>query len=58
MAPSNLAVLTKSHNIIAAKKRAKKEQIKEVVFDEDARRYVCLARTIKAEELIELSESS
>ncbi|GJE95862.1 nucleolar protein 12-domain-containing protein [Phanerochaete sordida] len=38
MAPSNLAVLTKSHRIIAQKKRAKKEQVKEVVFDEDARR--------------------
>lgn len=38
MAPSNLAVLTKSHKIIASKKRAKKEQIKEVLFDDDARR--------------------
>lgn len=38
MAPSNLAVLTKSHQIIARKKRAKKEQVKEVVFDDDARR--------------------
>ena len=39
MAASNLAVLTKSHNIIASKKRAKKEQIKEIVFDDAARRY-------------------
>ncbi|THH32306.1 hypothetical protein EUX98_g1877 [Antrodiella citrinella] len=35
---SNLAVLTKSHNIIASKKRARKEQIKEIVFNEDDRR--------------------
>ncbi|KAG6849993.1 hypothetical protein H0H93_002783 [Arthromyces matolae] len=34
----NLAVLTQSHKAIAAKKKAKREQIKEVVFDEDARR--------------------
>ena len=40
MTPSNLAVLTRSHKIIASKKRAKKEQVKEVVFDEDARRCV------------------
>ena len=39
MSHSNLAVLTKSHNIVAAKKRARKDQIKEVVFDEVARRY-------------------
>ncbi|OBZ67240.1 Ribosomal RNA-processing protein 17 [Grifola frondosa] len=38
MANSNLAILTKSHNIIAAKKRAKREQIKEIVFDDGARR--------------------
>ncbi|KAI1791294.1 nucleolar protein 12-domain-containing protein [Ganoderma leucocontextum] len=37
MAPSNLANLTKSHNIVAAKKKAKREQIKEIVFDDDAR---------------------
>ncbi|KZT04575.1 uncharacterized protein LAESUDRAFT_727736 [Laetiporus sulphureus 93-53] len=35
---SNLAFLTNSHKIIAAKKRAKKAQIKEVLFDDDARR--------------------
>ncbi|KAI0690373.1 hypothetical protein BC835DRAFT_1243879, partial [Cytidiella melzeri] len=35
---SNLSVLTKSHNIIAAKKRARKDQVKEVLFDETARR--------------------
>lgn len=38
MSRSNLAVLTKSHNIIASKKRARKDQLKEVVFDEGARR--------------------
>ncbi|KAI0093383.1 hypothetical protein BDY19DRAFT_883064 [Irpex rosettiformis] len=38
MSQSNLAALTKSHSIVAAKKRARKEQIKEVVFDEAARR--------------------
>ena len=37
---SNLSVLTQSHKAVAAKKRAKKEQIKEIVFDDDARRYV------------------
>ncbi|EED83047.1 predicted protein [Postia placenta Mad-698-R] len=31
-------ILTKSHKIIAAKKRARREQIKEVVFDDGARR--------------------
>ncbi|KAH9940428.1 nucleolar protein 12-domain-containing protein [Epithele typhae] len=35
---SNISVLTKSHNIIAAKRRAKKEQLKEIVFDDSARR--------------------
>ncbi|KAJ2996071.1 hypothetical protein NUW54_g7283 [Trametes sanguinea] len=38
MGPNNLATLTKSHNIVAAKKKAKREQIKEIVFDDDARR--------------------
>ncbi|KAH7926509.1 hypothetical protein BV22DRAFT_1062709 [Leucogyrophana mollusca] len=38
MQRSNLAVLTQSHKAIAAKKRAKRDQIKEVIFDEDARR--------------------
>lgn len=42
MAQSNISVLTKSHNIIAAKKRARKDQVKEVVFDEVARRSVLL----------------
>ncbi|KAI0958306.1 hypothetical protein AcV7_004161 [Taiwanofungus camphoratus] len=37
MAPSNLAVLTSSHRIVAAKKRARREQIKEIVFDDAAR---------------------
>ncbi|TFY77823.1 hypothetical protein EWM64_g6185 [Hericium alpestre] len=35
---SNLSVLTKSHQIIASKKRQRKQQIKEITFDEDARR--------------------
>jgi len=35
---SNLAVLTQSHAAIAAKRKAKHNQIKEVVFDDDARR--------------------
>ncbi|KII92033.1 hypothetical protein PLICRDRAFT_103105 [Plicaturopsis crispa FD-325 SS-3] len=35
---NNLTVLTQSHKAIAAKKRAKRDQIKEVLFDEDARR--------------------
>ncbi|KAG5649759.1 hypothetical protein H0H81_002144 [Sphagnurus paluster] len=34
----NLAVLTQSHKAIAAKKKAKREQIKEIIFDDDARR--------------------
>jgi len=38
MGSSNLAVLTKSHKIIAAKRRAKKEQVKEIMFDDVARR--------------------
>ncbi|KZT68239.1 hypothetical protein DAEQUDRAFT_745750 [Daedalea quercina L-15889] len=38
MGSSNLAVLTKSHKVIAAKRRAKKEQIKEIIFDDTARR--------------------
>lgn len=40
MRSSNLATLTHSHRIVAAKRRAKKEQIKEIVFDDAARRYV------------------
>ncbi|KAH7905198.1 nucleolar protein 12-domain-containing protein [Hygrophoropsis aurantiaca] len=38
MQRSNLAILTQSHKAIAAKKRAKKDQVKEILFDEDARR--------------------
>ncbi|CAA7259095.1 unnamed protein product [Cyclocybe aegerita] len=38
MSTTNLAALTSSHRAIAAKKRAKNQQLKEVVFDEDARR--------------------
>ena len=40
MEPSNLSTLTNSHKIVAAKRRAKKEQIKEIIFDDAARRYV------------------
>ncbi|KAG2150456.1 nucleolar protein 12-domain-containing protein [Suillus clintonianus] len=35
---SNIAILTQSHRVIAAKKRDKRNQIKEIVFDDDARR--------------------
>ena len=35
---SNIAVLTRAHSVVAAKKRAKREQVKEVLFDDDARR--------------------
>ncbi|KAI6157584.1 nucleolar protein 12-domain-containing protein [Pisolithus tinctorius] len=35
---SNLAILTQSHKAIAAKRRKKNSQIKEIVFDDDARR--------------------
>ncbi|KAJ7188142.1 nucleolar protein 12-domain-containing protein [Mycena filopes] len=35
---SNIASLTRSHGAIAAKKRAKSTQIKEILFDDDARR--------------------
>jgi ribosomal RNA-processing protein 17 len=38
---SNVSLLTQSQKIVAAKKRAKKEQIKEIVFDDNARRCVC-----------------
>lgn len=38
MESSNIASLTKSHRAIAGKKRARREQIKEIVFDDDARR--------------------
>ncbi|TFK44806.1 nucleolar protein 12-domain-containing protein [Crucibulum laeve] len=38
MAYNNLAALTQSHKAIAAKKKARREQIKEVVFDDEARR--------------------
>ncbi|KAG6879663.1 hypothetical protein C0992_013199 [Termitomyces sp. T32_za158] len=34
----NIAILTQSHKAIAAKKKAKREQIKEIVFDDAARR--------------------
>ncbi|KAF9465022.1 hypothetical protein BDZ94DRAFT_1160885 [Collybia nuda] len=35
---NNLALLTQSHTAIAAKKRARRDQIKEVIFDDHARR--------------------
>jgi alkylhydroperoxidase/carboxymuconolactone decarboxylase family protein YurZ len=38
MSNNNLASLTRSHAAIAAKKRAKSTQIKEILFDDDARR--------------------
>ncbi|KAF8806439.1 hypothetical protein BYT27DRAFT_7167731 [Phlegmacium glaucopus] len=36
--PNNIAILTQSHKAIAAKKKAKRDQIKEIVFDDEARR--------------------
>lgn len=39
---NNITTLTRSHSAIAAKKRAKHAQIKQVVFDDEARRYVPL----------------
>lgn len=38
--PNNIALLTQSHKAIAAKKKARREQIKEITFDDEARRYV------------------
>ncbi|KAF8444713.1 nucleolar protein 12-domain-containing protein [Boletus edulis BED1] len=38
MAHDNITLLTTAHDAIAAKKRAKHAQIKEIVFDDDARR--------------------
>jgi hypothetical protein len=46
--PTNFTLLTQSHKIVAAKKRAKAggsgkgkaEVVKEVVFDDEKRRYV------------------
>ncbi|KAK2463196.1 hypothetical protein APHAL10511_004851 [Amanita phalloides] len=35
---NNVALLTQSHRAIAAKRKARREQIKEIVFDEGARR--------------------
>ncbi|KJA29039.1 hypothetical protein HYPSUDRAFT_33549 [Hypholoma sublateritium FD-334 SS-4] len=35
---NNLARLTRAHTVIAAKRRARSEQVKEVIFDDDARR--------------------
>ena len=40
---SNLAQLTHAHSVVAAKKRAKREQSGQVVFDEDARRSVFIS---------------
>ena len=39
-AMSNLDNLTRAHQAVAAKRRAKKNQVKEIVFDDTARRYV------------------
>jgi len=36
--PNNIALLTQSHKAIAAKKKAKRNQIKEIIFDDEARR--------------------
>lgn len=36
--PNNIALLTQSHKAIAAKKKARREQIKEITFDDEARR--------------------
>lgn len=38
MSTNNLAVLTRSHHAIHAKKRQKRDQVKEIVFDDVARR--------------------
>jgi hypothetical protein len=38
--PTNVAVLGREGVVWAAKKRRKQEQIKEIVFDEAARRHV------------------
>jgi hypothetical protein len=45
---SNLKILTSSHGAIAAKKRAKKEQIKDIVFDDEARRSGTLILLVNA----------
>ncbi|GAW05443.1 protein [Lentinula edodes] len=37
MSPPNLNVLTQAHTAIAAKKRAKRNQVQEVIFDDTAR---------------------
>lgn len=39
MSTTNLDLLTKSHRAISAKRRAKQNQVKEVVFDDNARRF-------------------
>jgi hypothetical protein len=41
---TNLAVLTRSHQAIAKKKRAKRAQVKEILFDESARLCVCIRK--------------
>lgn len=40
----NLAKLTHSHTVIAAKKRAKRQQISEIIFDDNARRSVYISK--------------
>ena len=36
--PNNIALLTQSHKAIAARKKARRGQIKEIKFDDEARR--------------------
>lgn len=36
--PNNIALLTQSHRAIAAKRRRKQDQVKEIIFDDEARR--------------------
>jgi hypothetical protein len=43
----NIDILTHSHKVIASKNREKKKQIKEVLFDEDARRLVSISWPIQ-----------
>ena len=36
--PSNVAILTHQNKVWSVKRKQKREQVKEIVFDEDARR--------------------
>jgi len=40
MDSSNITVLTQSHAVAAKKRKAKKDEIQEVIFDDEARRCV------------------